>query len=564
MEGDALIRELLSLRESPLQASVPRDVFLEREARRMSSPPSPRSCCALIERHAVFDALNETLELLSAPPIQTPTTKRLNALKRGLCDPRPPPPAPIEEEMVLRSLREDHLRLERGEGESQRAEDIGKVVRSLWERKLREVWREPSEEELLVGGEGEEEEDIEEEDEAARQQERLQRARVEWWGWREREILTEDELHGALWQALHDSVSPPFPQEGEEGEQEKQPSLGSAGRLSMACGSEADGGGGREGDGERGNGRMGGKEGDGSGVRRGVSHVWIHYDDWTRVLDELEASGFGRQKLSPLRSARAFLSLNRDTYGRVSILSLYSLACSVSQLLQTRFMLALVDEGSGRLGEPAVESFVGDLIPKLSHLRDHPHLQPTHSFLPFYVAHATRLLTLLLDPKRRGSVAVEELLLSPQLGSLFALGSPLALPKEVEEGNWFSLPSAIRIYRQFLSLDLDHDGMLTAEELLGYGQPETALTPAFVGRLFEVAHTYDGKLDYKGYLDFVIASENKPHPAAIGYFFRALDLNSTVPSPPSPPFSSQPSFALYNHSCLALPLPLPPSSLHVQ
>ena len=39
-------------------------------------------------------------------------------------------------------------------------------------------------------------------------------------------------------------------------------------------------------------------------------------------------------------------------------------------------------------------------------------------------------------------------------------------------------------------------------------------------------HTYDGRLDYKGYLDFVIAHEHRSHPNAIHYFFRTLDLSS--------------------------------------
>ena len=36
-----------------------------------------------------------------------------------------------------------------------------------------------------------------------------------------------------------------------------------------------------------------------------------------------------------------------------------------------------------------------------------------------------------------------------------------------------------------------------------------SLTPAFCNRLFEVVHTYEGRLDYKGYLDFVISCEHR-------------------------------------------------------
>eukprot|EP00966_Prymnesium_polylepis_P049187 1138108-Prymnesium_polylepis.1 len=82
-----------------------------------------------------------------------------------------------------------------------RAEDLGIVVRKLWAR-LAPVWTEPHAAELIRAAEEEADDDIieDEEDEASLQQEKLQRARGAFWQWREREILTHDELHGALWQ----------------------------------------------------------------------------------------------------------------------------------------------------------------------------------------------------------------------------------------------------------------------------------------------------------------------------------------------------------------------------
>ena len=60
-------------------------------------------------------------------------------------------------------------------------------------------------------------------------------------------------------------------------------------------------------------------------------------------------------------------------------------------------------------------------------LREHVHLQPGHSFLPFYVAHCVRMLLLLLDPRRTGSVPIVNLLLSRELASFFALSRPALL-----------------------------------------------------------------------------------------------------------------------------------------
>ncbi len=39
------------------------------------------------------------------------------------------------------------------------------------------------------------------------------------------------------------------------------------------------------------------------------------------------------------------------------------------------------------------------------------------------------------------------------------------LSKDMQESNWFSAPSALRVYGQYLNLDKDHNGMLSKEEL---------------------------------------------------------------------------------------------------
>jgi len=38
----------------------------------------------------------------------------------------------------------------------------------------------------------------------------------------------------------------------------------------------------------------------------------------------------------------------------------------------------------------------------------------------------------------------------------------------MQESNWFSAPSALRVYGQYLNLDKDHNGMLSKEELSRY------------------------------------------------------------------------------------------------
>jgi serine/threonine-protein phosphatase 2A regulatory subunit B'' len=96
------------------------------------------------------------------------------------------------------------------------------------------------------------------------------------------------------------------------------------------------------------------------------------------------------------------------------------------------------------------------------------------------------------------------------------------LTEEEEKLNWFSALSALRIYGNYLSLDVDTNGMLTKSELMRYGSG--TLTSVFVDRVFEECHTYDGEMDYKTFLDFAIAMENKDTPQALQYFFRLLDI----------------------------------------
>ena len=212
--------------------------------------------------------------------------------------------------------------------------------------------------------------------------------------------------------------------------------------------------------------------------------------------------------MGPLKSARAFLTLRLDGHGRASILSLYALACSLTQLLTTRVQMAMLQDANGRLSEAALETFVQEAIPRLARLKEHVHLQAGHSFLPFYVAHCVRKFCVLLEAKDKRGVPVESLLLSKELADLYALAEevspPLSQPAPApcpsqpparshpaspplcstqtpateddddgtpdvssDENNWFSLAAAIRIYRQFLELDTDGDGMLTSDEVRG-------------------------------------------------------------------------------------------------
>ena len=63
--------------------------------------------------------------------------------------------------------------------------------------------------------------------------------------------------------------------------------------------------------------------------------------------------------------------------------------------------------------------------------------------------------------------------------------------------------------------------MLKKTELARYAP---GLTQIFIDRVFEEFQTFEGEMDYKTFLDFVLAMENKKSPQALHYFWRVLDV----------------------------------------
>jgi Ca2+-binding EF-hand superfamily protein len=83
----------------------------------------------------------------------------------------------------------------------------------------------------------------------------------------------------------------------------------------------------------------------------------------------------------------------------------------------------------------------------------------------------------------------------------------------------------MRVYSNYLDLDVDHNGMLNKLELIAYGSG--SLTNVFINRVFQECHTYENEMDYKTFLDFVLAMENKKEQPALQYFWRLLDTNKS-------------------------------------
>lgn len=240
----------------------------------------------------------------------------------------------------------------------------------------------------------------------------------------------------------------------------------------------------------------------------------INYEDFLKVA--AEAGPKCKSYLTP--SVFAKLQL-KEPHGRISIMALFNYVMRKVWLHQTRIGLSLYDvTGQGYLRESDLENYILELIPTL------PQLDGLEkSFHSFYVCTAVRKFLFFLDPLHTGRVRIQDILACSFLDDLLELRDE-DLPKDLQEANWFSAPSALRVYGQYLNLDRDHNGMLNKEELAGYGTG--TLTTVFLERVFQECLTYDGEMDYKTYLDFVLALENRHEPQSLHYLFRILDINN--------------------------------------
>ena len=236
----------------------------------------------------------------------------------------------------------------------------------------------------------------------------------------------------------------------------------------------------------------------------------MNYDQFCSVANKLPAKY--RQFFQP----SVFLKCDRDEYGRIEIVPFFHYIVRKVNLHQTRIQISLYDSaGFGYLREKDLENFIFELIPSFPQLSN---LQ--ENFYPFYVITAVRKFFFFLDPKRTGKILIKDILTSPILAEFYELRQENWSTEEASQ-NWFSVQSSLKVYDQYLRLDLDRNGMLRKMELIRY---PGGLTNIFVDRLFEEYQTFEGEMDYKTFLDFVLAMENKKSQASLQYFWRILDV----------------------------------------
>ncbi|XP_002137518.2 serine/threonine-protein phosphatase 2A regulatory subunit B'' subunit gamma-like [Drosophila pseudoobscura] len=236
----------------------------------------------------------------------------------------------------------------------------------------------------------------------------------------------------------------------------------------------------------------------------------------------LQLQGAVNAKIRNYLTARLFgtlLVLSTHLDGMVDIVSVFNYIMRKVWLKQARIGLSFYDEmGRGYLRESDMESYIIDLIPNMAQIRD--CMQP--SFQSFYVCTVLKRFFFFLDAQHRGRICIRAMLESGMVTDLLDLREE-ADPEDPQDKNCFSMPAVLAVYRNYLSLDKDHNGMLSQKELADYGSG--TLTTIFLERVFEECRTYQGEMDYKTYLDFDMAMNNRRSPQALQYLFRILDVD---------------------------------------
>ena len=211
-----------------------------------------------------------------------------------------------------------------------------------------------------------------------------------------------------------------------------------------------------------------------------------------------------------------FLQFDKDKYGRIELLSFFHYVFRKNTCEENKIHLSLSDFCcEGFLVDKDLENYIKKVIINFPFYSD-----ISEEIKEYYLLVAQRKFFFFLDPKRTGKIYINDIVTSNILTEFLDL-ERVTTKKEMEY-NWFSLINFSRIYRKYVELDRDKNGMLSKEELIRYSP---GLTSIFIDRIFEEYQRYENAIDFKQFIDFVLAMENKKHPASLQYIWRTLDVN---------------------------------------
>ena len=235
----------------------------------------------------------------------------------------------------------------------------------------------------------------------------------------------------------------------------------------------------------------------------------INYKDFKLVAEKFPIfSEFFRPSI--------FLQFDKDKYGRIELLSFFHFVFRKINCEENKINLSISDFCcEGFLIDKDLENYIKKVIVGFPF-----YSEISEEIKEYYLLVAQRKFFFFLDPKRTGKIFINDIVTSNILAEFLEL-EKVTSKKEMEY-NWFSLYNFSRIYRKYVLLDKDKNGLLSKKELIKYSP---GLTAIFIDRILEEYQKYDNAIDFKQFIDFVLAMENKKEPASIQYIWRALDVN---------------------------------------
>ncbi|KPA80579.1 hypothetical protein ABB37_04779 [Leptomonas pyrrhocoris] len=234
----------------------------------------------------------------------------------------------------------------------------------------------------------------------------------------------------------------------------------------------------------------------------------------------------------PRPDMQLFLSCPRNAEKAVDIAVMYQTFAKQVSLVKCEAELIMWDSNNdGRLSEDEVENYVKDLAPRIAALTS-----MSNDLLPFYCCTVSRRLFWDLDPGNRGVLRIHSLLQSSVMNEWVSL----QLMSEDDPQNWFGAAVTQQLYNKFVMLDTRNKGTLNVDNLRAYkkGLPTviddglpldtSPLCALFIDRYFETNTLMTrSEMDYRKFVDFVIAVELLPQCSRPHFFWNILDLDGT-------------------------------------
>ncbi|CCW67325.1 unnamed protein product [Phytomonas sp. Hart1] len=216
----------------------------------------------------------------------------------------------------------------------------------------------------------------------------------------------------------------------------------------------------------------------------------------------------------------------------VDIAVIYQIFAKKVSLVKCEAELLIWDtDNDGKLTEDEMESYVGDLVPRIVALQGMPEAD-----LPFYCCTVTRRIFWDLDQGNRGFIRIGALLQSTVMDEWVTM----QLQTEDSPSSWFSAMATQQLYSKFILLDTRNVGTLDAASLKFYkkGLPTiiddglhpdvSPLCALFIDRYFETnTMTANRDMDYRRFVDFVVAVEMLPQCSRPVFWWDILDLDGT-------------------------------------